>query len=179
MSAWTSADGRARWTPALPSWPGFAGWPMKGMAVSPGSRPDVLPTAPLTVAVPNPASLPAVPGHGPHVHIVSALKEMLRRAEGGQFDIAEETHDGVAFVHEHANVRCVLVVQSSGDRPNLSPRESQIAALIADGATNRLIASVLDISLWTVSTHIRRIFAKLGVNSRAEMVARLLGSPGG
>jgi DNA-binding CsgD family transcriptional regulator len=110
--------------------------------------------------------------------VVTALKEMLQRAERGRLDIAEETGDGVAFVLQHANVRCVLVVQSSADRPNLSPRESQIAALIASGATNRLIASVLDISLWTVSTHIRRIFAKLGVNSRAELVARLLGSPG-
>jgi DNA-binding CsgD family transcriptional regulator len=114
--------------------------------------------------------------HGSQVHVVSALKEMLQQAEGGRLDIAQETYDGVAFVLEHANVRCVLVVQSSLERPSLSPRESQIAALIADGATNRLIASVLDISLWTVSTHIRRIFAKLGVNSRAEMVAHLLGS---
>jgi DNA-binding CsgD family transcriptional regulator len=80
-------------------------------------------------------------------------------------------------VLEHANVRCVLTLQAPGARNTLSPRESQIARLIADGATNRLIASVLDISLWTVSTHIRRIFAKLGVNSRAEMVAQLFGTP--
>ena len=37
------------------------------------------------------------------------------------------------------------------------------------------VASALDISLWTVSTHMRRIFAKLGVNSRAEMVAQFFG----
>jgi DNA-binding CsgD family transcriptional regulator len=108
--------------------------------------------------------------------VVDALKEMLRRAEGGHLEIAEEPLDGVAVVFEHANVRCVLVVQIPGARRSLSPRESQIARLIADGATNRLIASVLDISLWTVSTHIRRIFAKLGVNSRAEMVAQLFGA---
>jgi DNA-binding CsgD family transcriptional regulator len=109
--------------------------------------------------------------------VVDALKEMLQRAEGGRLEIAEEPPDGVAVVFEHANVRCVLVVQAPGARHSLSPRESQIARLIADGATNRLIASVLDISLWTVSTHIRRIFAKLGVNSRAEMVAQLFGAP--
>lgn len=108
--------------------------------------------------------------------VVDALKEMLQRAEGGHLEIAEEPPDGVAVVLEHASVRCVLVVQTPGARHSLSPRESQIARLIADGATNRLIASVLDISLWTVSTHIRRIFAKLGVNSRAEMVAHLFGA---
>ena len=109
--------------------------------------------------------------------VVDALKEMLQRAEGGRLDLIEEPPDGVAMVLEHGNVRCVLVLRSPGTRHSLSPRESQIACLIADGATNRLIASVLDISLWTVSTHIRRIFAKLGVNSRAEMVAQLFGAP--
>jgi DNA-binding CsgD family transcriptional regulator len=108
--------------------------------------------------------------------VVDALKEMLQRAEVGQLAIAEQPPDGVTVAFEHANVRCVLVVQPPGARHSLSPRESQIARLIADGATNRLIASVLDISLWTVSTHIRRIFAKLGVNSRAEMVAQLFGA---
>jgi DNA-binding CsgD family transcriptional regulator len=143
--------------------------------VSSGTNPTLLPQA---LAGSGPAWPGAAPGPDPQIHVVTALREMLQRAERGRLDIAEETGDGVAFVLQHANVRCVLVVQSSADRPNLSPRESQIAALIASGATNRLIASVLDISLWTLSTHIRRIFAKLGVNSRAEMVARLLGSPG-
>jgi len=69
------------------------------------------------------------------------------------------------------------VVDASRSR-TLSPRERQIARLVADGATNRAIGSVLDISLWTVSTHLRRIFAKLGVGSRAEMVAQLFGAPG-
>lgn len=56
---------------------------------------------------------------------------------------------------------------------NLSPRELAIASLIAQGLTNKNIAKMLNISPWTVATHIRRIFAKLGVNSRSEMVLRL------
>jgi two-component system, NarL family, nitrate/nitrite response regulator NarL len=56
----------------------------------------------------------------------------------------------------------------------LSPREQEIARLVANGLSNKTIATVLDISAWTVSTHLRRVFAKLEVNSRAEMVARVL-----
>lgn len=56
----------------------------------------------------------------------------------------------------------------------LSPREQEIARMVAKGHTNQAIADVLGISAWTVSTHLRRIFAKLGVNSRAAMVAGVL-----
>jgi len=56
----------------------------------------------------------------------------------------------------------------------LSRREEEIARLIAQGYANKTIAAELDISPWTVCTYIRRIFAKIGVVSRAQMVARLL-----
>ena len=46
--------------------------------------------------------------------------------------------------------------------------------MVAKGYANKSIASVLDISSWTVSSHLRRIFSKLGVTSRAAMVAQLL-----
>jgi DNA-binding CsgD family transcriptional regulator len=58
--------------------------------------------------------------------------------------------------------------------PALSPREVEIARMVAKGYANKSIASVLDISSWTVSSHLRRIYTKLGVTSRAAMVARLL-----
>lgn len=73
--------------------------------------------------------------------------------------------------------RCPLVRSPLGAAVHgavLSPREDEIARMVAQGYTNRAIAAVLDISSWTVSTHLRRIFGKLGVNSRAAMVARLL-----
>jgi DNA-binding CsgD family transcriptional regulator len=55
----------------------------------------------------------------------------------------------------------------------LSSRELEIARMVAKGHTNRTIAAVLDISQWTVSTHLRRVYAKLNVGSRAAMTARL------
>jgi DNA-binding CsgD family transcriptional regulator len=74
-------------------------------------------------------------------------------------------------------VRCTVVVGTRSPKHSLSPRELQIAGLVADGATNQAIAGVLEISLWTVSTHLRRIFAKLGVGCKVEMVADLVGGP--
>jgi DNA-binding CsgD family transcriptional regulator len=56
----------------------------------------------------------------------------------------------------------------------LSPREQEIARMVANGHPTKVIAGVLNISCWTVSAHLRRIFAKLGVASRPAMVARLL-----
>jgi DNA-binding CsgD family transcriptional regulator len=59
-------------------------------------------------------------------------------------------------------------------RIRLSPREQEIVRMVAKGHPNKVIADVLSISTWTVCTHLRRIFAKLGVGSRAAMVAQLL-----
>lgn len=58
----------------------------------------------------------------------------------------------------------------------LSPRELEIARLVARGYPNKTIAGVLEISPWTVAAHLRRVYVKLSVHSRAAMVARLLGS---
>lgn len=67
-----------------------------------------------------------------------------------------------------------LVCSPSKQSHHLSPREQEIVRLVAEGLPNKCISTVLDISTWTVATHLRRIFAKLGVSSRAAMVARLL-----
>lgn len=52
----------------------------------------------------------------------------------------------------------------------LTERELQIAALVALGWPNKQVANHLSISEWTVSSHLRRIFIKLNVDSRAAMV---------
>ncbi len=79
-------------------------------------------------------------------------------------------------------VRCLLVSleqapegeEAQRGKVMLSPREEEIARMVAAGYPNKTIAAVLDISSWTVGTHLRRVFAKLGVGSRAAMVASLL-----
>lgn len=73
-------------------------------------------------------------------------------------------------------VRYLLVRLPKATRPRvqLSPREREIVRMVAQGHPNKVIADVLNISSWTVCTHLRRIFAKLSVGSRAAMVARML-----
>jgi DNA-binding CsgD family transcriptional regulator len=56
----------------------------------------------------------------------------------------------------------------------LSSREQEIVRMVAEGHPNKVIGAILNISAWTVGTHLRRIYAKLGVNSRAAMVAQSL-----
>jgi DNA-binding CsgD family transcriptional regulator len=70
--------------------------------------------------------------------------------------------------------RYLLVRMPKQSHSPLSPRELEIVRMVALGHPNKIIADVLSISSWTVCTHVRRIFAKLGVGSRAAMVARLL-----
>ena len=53
----------------------------------------------------------------------------------------------------------------------LSPRELQVLALVADGATNREAGARLHLSEATVKTHLLSIYAKLGVGDRAAAVA--------
>ncbi len=53
----------------------------------------------------------------------------------------------------------------------LSPRELEVALLIAQGNTNRRIAEALAIGAWTVDTHVRHIMTKLGFRTRAKVAA--------
>ncbi len=58
----------------------------------------------------------------------------------------------------------------------LTFREQQVACLIFSGYTNRAISGELIISLETVKTHVGKLFAKLGVKSREELVKILVKS---
>ena len=75
---------------------------------------------------------------------------------------------------EIGDVRLVAVRRGAPSPMSmLSPREREIARMVALGYPNKTIASVLDISSWTVASHLRRVFMKLQVTSRTAMITRL------
>lgn len=57
----------------------------------------------------------------------------------------------------------------------LTPRQRQLLARVAVGATNRQIARELGLSEGTVRKHLENIYARLGVGSRTEALARVRG----
>ena len=59
---------------------------------------------------------------------------------------------------------------------SLTDSELRVVNLIAQGVTNRSVATQLHLSLHTVKTHVHNAFAKLGINSRAELTQLLHGS---
>jgi DNA-binding CsgD family transcriptional regulator len=54
----------------------------------------------------------------------------------------------------------------------LTSRELQITCFVALGYSNKQIAKRLKLSVWTISAHLRRIFIKLNVDTRAALVYR-------
>ncbi len=52
----------------------------------------------------------------------------------------------------------------------LTAREEQVVALVADGLSNREVAKELDLSVHTIKKYLFRIFDKLGISSRVELV---------
>jgi len=68
-----------------------------------------------------------------------------------------------------AQVPSLRVVNASGLKL-LTPREEQVVALVANGLSNREIAQELGLSEHTVKKYLFRIFDKLGISSRVELV---------
>jgi DNA-binding NarL/FixJ family response regulator len=73
---------------------------------------------------------------------------------------------------DHENAR-PATIQSAALAPNtqLSPRESEVLALVAQGLTNKAIAETLFVSPNTVKSHVSSLLSKFNVDSRVQLAA--------
>ncbi|AVH24563.1 response regulator [Nocardia cyriacigeorgica] len=136
----------------------------------------------------------ALPEPRPHVLVLTTfdtdadITRAIAAGATGYLLKAEPPEELFAAIHTAAAGRTALSAPVAGrvmarmrdPRPGLTTRETDILAQLAHGLGNREIAKALHISEATVKTHLGRIYAKLGVDTRAAAVAvakeqRLLG----
>jgi DNA-binding CsgD family transcriptional regulator len=95
------------------------------------------------------------------VHLRAALQTFRRL---GAIPWAERAEAELRATGETARKRDVSAASQ------LTPQELQIAGLVTDGLTNREIAAQLYLSPRTVDYHLRKVFTKLGIASRTDLV---------
>ncbi len=65
------------------------------------------------------------------------------------------------------------VAQVLASAYGLTPREAQVVGLVASGRANAEIGQLLHVSRYTVEDHLKHVYEKLSVRSRAELVSKL------
>jgi DNA-binding NarL/FixJ family response regulator len=93
-------------------------------------------------------------------------KCLTKVADGQIWANTEQLNYVMDLISEVPSLR---VLNASGS-PLLTPREEQVVALVAEGLGNRQIARELNLSEHTVKKYLFRIFEKLGISSRVELV---------
>jgi DNA-binding NarL/FixJ family response regulator len=96
----------------------------------------------------------------------SLCKCLLRVAAGQIWANTEQLNYILELISEVPSLR---VLNSNGDNL-LTPREEQVVALVAEGLGNRQIAIELNLSEHTIKKYLFRIFEKLGISTRVELV---------
>ena len=103
----------------------------------------------------------------------SARDHLARSLEIARDLDARPLESSVLRAATHANLRLTPTAapSSRGDETRLTRREREVLGLLAEGRSNRDIATSLFIAEKTASTHVSNILAKLGAKRRSEAVA--------
>ncbi len=112
-------------------------------------------------------------------HVRGGPLRRALRAGAAAAVAATQIETGLALAVRAACAGLVIVPESMRDRlapPALSPREREVLALAAEGATTSEIAADLTVSTGTVKGHLSSCFAKLGVENRSQALALLIDS---
>ena len=103
-----------------------------------------------------------------HALDAGAKGALLKTAELAELRTAIQT---VASGRTYVSDEIRRIMDSDPPLPPLSPRQREVLESIVDGLTNALIAEKLGISVEMVKEHIKALFAKLNVSTRADAVA--------
>lgn len=95
------------------------------------------------------------------------LCRCIQRIAGGQIWANSEQ---LSFLLDLVSEVPSLRVVNSRGAEMLTPREEQVVALVAEGLSNRETARELNLSEHTIKKYLFRIFDKLGISSRVELV---------
>jgi DNA-binding NarL/FixJ family response regulator len=124
--------------------------------------------------------------HADEASILDALRAGARgylTKDAGIAEISRAVHAAAAHqaVLDPVAQSALMEAAGAGARPapssapaslpdDLTPREAEVLSLVAQGLSNREIASALVVSEATVKTHINHVFAKIGARDRAQAV---------
>jgi DNA-binding CsgD family transcriptional regulator len=113
------------------------------------------------------------------------LREGIEKLEGHDLRLARwgarALARGLTYSHRMnrpsvENRRRSHEVQARLDRTPLTKREKEVVVLLVAGGSTRQIAEQTGLTVATVHTYLERIYSKLGVHSRVELVARMVGT---
>jgi len=96
--------------------------------------------------------------------VLATLRAALERRRGARVD-------GLVLTPEQ---RATWTHSTGGPPPLLTPRQGEVAVLIAEGRGNREIETALHLTKSTVKTHVRTILRKCEVTTRAAFIAKYL-----
>jgi DNA-binding CsgD family transcriptional regulator len=165
-----------------PDFPFLSSAARHARAVLDGDPDAALEAVALSAADPRPLVQAAV------IEDAGRLLAASRAAEAvGLLETALAAYAAAGAGRDAARVRSLLRIRGvrpphSGPRsaptwPELTESEFAVVSLVAQGATNREVADRLYLSAYTVNSHLRHVFAKLGIRSRVEL-ARLAAERG-
>ncbi|MFD4603048.1 LuxR C-terminal-related transcriptional regulator [Streptomyces sp. NPDC058464] len=106
-----------------------------------------------------------------HEHCEQTALRVLGRTRYAQLFTEGERHDTPALAVPYALGSHWEGAKAEEDPCPLSCREREVAALVAEGMSNRQIASTLSLSPRTVDRHVQNILGKLGFGSRARIAS--------
>lgn len=101
-----------------------------------------------------------------HTSLPEIKESILKLVEGGAPMSPQIARKVISHFRENA--------PKQNPESNLTPREHDIVNGLVDGLSYKMIADRYDISIDTVRAHIRNIYKKLHVNSKAEVIAKSL-----